>query len=507
MQLARLEGRCKQTAMFLGVDLGTSSLKVVLLDQSESLVAEAAVPLTTTSLHPSWCEQDPDAWWSAFRQALGELQAQEPRAFRAVRALGLSGQMHAALLVDRRGDAVRPAMLWNDGRAVEECAELQSAVPDLASVAGIVAMPGFTAPKILWLRNHEPESFSRLSTVLLAKDFLRLKLTGEAVTDMSDAAGTLYLDQQRRDWSDDILAATGLDRSVMPRLAEGNDAAGSIHAEGLREFGIDGPVVVAAGAGDVAAAAIGIGAIADGDAFVSLGTSAQLFVTDESYRPQPSTLLHAFAHALPGRWFRMAAMLNGVSCLNWVARIVGEPEIEKLLDRCESAYRRPSRVLFLPYLSGERTPHNDARARGALVGLDPSVEAVDLVQATLEGVAFSLLEARQLLEASDATLTSVAAVGGGARSRFLMQLVAHVLGVPVVRHAGRENGPAIGAARLARMALTGESAEQVCVKPPVLDVLEPDRALTAAYGERFETYRRLYPALKGLFRSELTSPP
>ena len=267
----------------------------------------------------------------------------------------------------------------------------------------------------------------------------------------------------------------------------------------LKAWGIDGPAVVAAGAGDAAAAAIGIGAVEDGDAFISLGTSAQFFVTDARYRPKPEALLHAFAHALPARWFRMAAMLNGATCLDFVARTVGD-DIGALLDKVEAHYRGPSRILFLPYLSGERTPHNDPFARGVFAGLDLDARSSDLMQAALEGVAFSLLEARQLIEDAGVRLDKIGAVGGGARSRFWMQVIAHVLGLPVVRYRGSGTGPAFGAARLARLALTGEEPKAVCFKPPVLDVLEPDPALTAAYAERFKAFGRLYQALRPLFR-------
>jgi xylulokinase len=414
--------------------------------------------------------------------------------------------MHGAVLVDRAGEAIRPAILWNDGRSVAECESLQAAVPDLPQIVGVIAMPGFTAPKLLWLRSHESASLTRLWKVLSPKDYLRLKLTGEAVTDMSDAAGTLWLDQSARDWSEPIVAASSVSRSEMPTLVDGSAAAGFIRSALLKEWGIAGPVVVAGGAGDAAAAAIGIGAVGEGDAFISLGTSAQFFVTDAAYRPQPETLLHAFAHALPGRWFRMAAMLNGASCLEWAARLIGATDIAALVDRVEAGFRGPSRVLFLPYLVGERTPYNDPSARGVFVGLDPTIEPTDLTQAVLEGVAFSLVEAQHCLEAAGIRLGAVAAVGGGARSRFWMQIVAHALGRPVIRYAGSATGPAFGAARLARLALTGEPPDDVCAKPPILDVLDPDPALHAVYCERFEVFRRLYRALKGEFPAAVTPP-
>ena len=480
----------------LGIDLGTSSLKAVLVDGNERILAQAAVPLQTANPRPGWSEQNPEDWWAAFGQAVRELRLAAPKALGATRALGLSGQMHGAVLVDGQGTPLRPAILWNDGRAAAECDLLMAAVPELPRIAGIVAMPGFTAPKLLWLSRHEPETVARTWKLLPPKDFVRLKLSGEAATDMSDAAGTLWLDQAARDWSDPILAATGLGREHMPGLVEGSEGAGELRPALCRDWGIDGPVLLAGGAGDAAAAAIGIGAVEDGDAFVSLGTSAQYFVTDDAYRPHPETLLHAFAHALPGRWFRMAAMLNGAACLEWAARLVGEHDIGGLLRGVEAQFRGPSRLVFLPYLSGERTPHNDPHARGVFIGLDVASGPLDLVQAVLEGVAFSLLEAQHCLDAAGVRPDNVAAVGGGARSRFWMQLLAHCLGRPVIRYTGSEKGPAFGAARLARLALTREPVAAVCGKPDILDILEPDAALHANFAARLERYRRLYQALK-----------
>jgi xylulokinase len=480
----------------LGIDLGTSSLKAVLTDETEAPFAAATVPIATSNPRPGWSEQDPRDWWSALRKALQSLRREQPEAFRAVRAVGLSGQMHGAVLLDERGDPCRPAILWNDGRAMRECEILTAAVPDLGRIAGVLAMPGLTAPKLLWLKTHEPESFACIWKVVSPKDFLRFRMTGEAITDMSDAAGTLWLDEAARDWSDAMLEASGLGREAMPALVEGSAAAGAVRPALLRELGIDGPIVVAGGAGDVAAAAVGIGAVEEGDAFISLGTSAQFFVAGERYCPLPESLLHAFAHAVPGRWFRMAAMLNGASCLEWLARTLGSRDIAELLRQVEARFAGPSRVLFLPYLSGERTPHNDPHARGVFAGVDHSVDAADLAQAVLEGVAFSLLEAQELLERGGATLTKVAVVGGGSQSRFWMQLVAHVLGRPLVRPAGGEKGPAFGAARLARLAASGEAPAVACAKPPVVDTLDPDAALHGAYAARFRTYGSLYRRLR-----------
>lgn len=388
----------------LGLDIGTSAVKAVLVGEDENVVAEASAPLATTQPKSGWSEQNPDDWLTATEIVLASLKGSAPVAFGDIRALGLSGQMHAALLLDGTDRPIRPAILWNDGRATAECAALEAEVPNLPMIAGVIAMPGFTAPKLRWLRDHEPEAFWRTRRILLAKDYVRLKLTGEAATDMSDAAGTLLLDEARRDWSDAIIAACGLARTAMPRLLEGSAPSGMLRREILSGWGIEHDVVVAAGAADAAAGAIGIGAISEGDNFISLGTSAQLFVTRDRYEPKPATLIHAFAHALPSRWFEMAAMLNGAIVLDWTTRLFGEPDIGALIARVEARFRGPSPVIFLPYLSGERTPHNDAEARGVFFGIDALTSREDLIQAVLEGVAFSFMDARLALGAAVVTL-------------------------------------------------------------------------------------------------------
>jgi xylulokinase len=491
---------------FLGLDLGTSAVKAVLVDDRQRVIAEASASLSISRPRPGWSEQSPEDWWKAAVEVAAALRQKNKAALEAVRALSVSGQMHGAVLLDRAGKPLRPAILWNDNRAVAQCAALEAAVPDLGSRAGIAAMPGFTAPKLLWVRQNEPDVFARIAMVVSPKDYLRLRLTGTPATDMSDAAGTLWLDQGRRDWSDDVLAASGLSRSHVPPLLEGNAAAGEVDRSVQVEWGLAGPVVVAAGAGDAAAAAIGIGAVNPGDAFISLGTSAQLFMTEDRYRPQPGSLLHAFAHGLPDRWYRMAAMLNGASCLEWIARLLGEREPGALIQQAEQTYNGPSRVLFLPYLSGERTPHDDPSARGVFAGLDASAGAGDIVHATLEGVAFSLVEACDCFEAAGTKLGTLAVVGGGARSHFWVQLLANALRRPLVRYSGSELGPAFGAARLARMALTGESPEAVCTKPEVLDQSSPDATLSAGYAKRFDNYQALYRGLRPTFRSMAAEP-
>ncbi len=344
--------------ILLGLDIGTSAVKAVLVDGSETVLATASAPLTTTHPQPGWSEQAPRDWWRAVETVVATLREAQPEIFRQVAAIGLSGQMHGAVLLDGDNQVIRPAILWNDSRATAECGVLSAAVPSLGQIAGVVPMPSFVAPKLLWLRAHEPDAFARIRSILLPKDYVRLALTGEMATDMCDAAGTLLFDERVRDWSKLMLDACGIRRGMLPRLLEGSAVSGTVRQEIRRAWGFERPVVVAAGAGDAAAGAVGIGAIEDGDSFISLGTSAQYFVTRDRYAPKPETLIHAFAHALPGRWFEMAAMLNGATCLTWIAEILGSADIRGAARRGSrrvSPVRRRSSSCLICRANGLRT--------------------------------------------------------------------------------------------------------------------------------------------------------
>ncbi|UVF21766.1 xylulokinase [Microvirga terrae] len=485
-------------AHYLGIDVGTSAVKAILVDDAQAAVAEADVPLNVSRPHDLWSEQDPEAWWEAVQTALDQLRAQAATALSDIRGIGLSGQMHGAVLLDEHGHPLRPAILWNDGRSFREAQELADKHPELSHAMGVIPMPGFTAPKLVWLARHEPDIFRAVRKVMLPKDYIRFKLTGETVTDMSDAAGTWWLDEAKRDWSDAALAATGLTRDHMPRLVEGSQPSGTLRADMAGRWGLRNDVVVAGGAGDAAAGAVGLGAIEDGSAFISLGTSGQLFVTTRDFSPAPEAVVHSFCHAVPGRWFQMAAMLNAASCLAWGAHLL-KRDIDELLRETEAAYRKPSAVLFLPYLAGERTPHNDPYARGVFFGLSPQTDQTDLVQAILEGVAFSFADAKQCLEQAGTPLTYAGMIGGGSRSVFWARIFANVLNVPMLRYRGSDKGPAFGAARLARLAVTAEMPEAVCTPPDILETIEPDSRLVELYGPRIEAFRSLYRALKPEF--------
>jgi xylulokinase len=485
--------------VYAGIDLGTSAVKAVLVDETERVLQAVSAPLETRRPRPLWSEQDPDDWWRATRSALDGLRAGSPREFAALRAIGLSGQMHGATLLDAHDRPLRPAILWNDGRSGAECAELERRLPALRAITGNRAMPGFSAPKLLWVAKHEPGLFARVARVLLPKDYVRLRLVGDHVSDLSDASGTLWLDVGRRAWSEAVLAACGLDARAMPRLVEGSASSGVVRGELAREWGLGPGVVVAGGGGDQAAGAIGVGVVRAGQAFVSLGTSGVLFAATDGYAPRPELGVHTFCHALPATWHQMSVILSAASALAWAARATGAADEAALLAEVEAADRDPGPLVFLPYLSGERTPHNDPHAKGVLFGLGHETTRADVARAVLEGVAFALADGQAALLAAGARLESVLAIGGGARSRLFRRIVAAALDRPLGHGAGAEVGPALGAARLARMAATGEKPDAVCRPQPADDVVEPEPGLRDRYREKLETYRRLYGALRGEF--------
>ena len=480
--------------MYLGLDLGTSGVKSVIMDDAQVIVAQASAPLSVSRPQPLFSEQDPGEWWRAAVDSILQL----PAAARAgVRAIGLSGQMHGATLLDATDVPLRPAILWNDGRSGAECLELERREPRSRLITGNIMMPGFTAPKLLWVARYEPQQFARTAMVLLPKDYLRLKLTGERVSDMSDASGTGWLDVARRQWSEAMLAATGLALSQMPRLVEGSEISGELTAQVAGLLGL-GKVPVAGGAGDNAASAVGMGVISPGQAFLSLGTSGVLFAVTDRFRPNPERAAHAFCHALPGRWHQMAVLLSAASALDWVAQLLGVADLPALVEAARTRGLREDSPFFLPYLSGERTPHNDPHARGVFFGLTHATTPPDLVNAVLEGVALAFADGLDVLLESGGRIEEISMTGGGARLPYWGELLAAALHRPLVYRAGSEVGAALGAARLARMAL-GEAPWAVCGQPPVVRVADPEPRLAALLASRRGRFVRLYRDLRGNF--------
>jgi xylulokinase len=487
--------------MYLGIDVGTSEVKVALVDPGQRLVATAHAGLEVDRPRPGWSEQVPEAWWRATQDAIAALRADHGRELAAVRGIGLSGQMHGAVLLDDGDQVLRPAILWNDARSEEECAELERRVPESRRLTGNMAMPGFTAPKLLWVARHEPDIFARTARVLLPKDYLRWCLTGEHVSEMSDSAGTLWLDVARRDWSDVMLAATGLERRHMPRLVEGTQPSGQLRPELASAWGMS-DVVVAGGAGDNAASAVGLGVVAEGQGFISLGTSGVFFLATDGYRPNPDGGVHTFCHALPGVWHQMAVMLSAASCLRWAARITGARDEAALIGEAEALgpAAMAQAPIFLPYLSGERTPHNDAFARGVWFGLAHDTDRAALGYSVLEGVAFGLADGYAALSEAGGVARAVSLTGGGSRSRHWARIIASLLDLPLALTQGSEVGAALGAARLGQLAHTGAAVSSVCTPPPVLETIEPDRSWRELLAPRLARFRALYSRLRPLFR-------
>jgi xylulokinase len=477
--------------MFLGIDIGTSGVKAVVIDTHGAVVGQGVAALTVQRPQPLWSEQDPADWWAATTAAVLAIDASIRR---AVRGIGIAGQMHGATLLGADDRPLRPAILWNDGRSFAQCEAMEAEVPNLREVSGNIAMPGFTAPKLRWVRDHEPEIFEQVRTVLLPKDYVRLLMTGDKASDMSDSAGTLWLDVAKRTWSDDLLAACSLTADHMPRLVEGSETSGMLLPQVAELWGM-AQVPVAGGGGDNAAGAAGIGVVSDGKALLSLGTSGVIFVANDRFKPNPARAVHAFCHCLPDLWHQMSVHLSAASCIDWVARLTGVTGAAELFARAEAAGPASGPELFLPYLSGERTPHNDAQVRGGFLRLDNDTSPDKLAQAVLEGVAFALADGLDVLREAGTDVAELAVIGGGARSRYWGETISAAMGVPLVYLHGGEVGPAMGGARLAQLAVDGGTPSEVCVAPPVAHVIQPDAALADRLAPKQQAFRDAYPRI------------
>lgn len=478
--------------MYIGLDLGTSGLKALLIDEAQTIIAEAQAPLDVQRPQSGWSEQLPADWLSATATAMEALAAAQDLS--GVRAIGLSGQMHGATLLDGADNVLRPCILWNDTRASVEAAAMD-ADPSFRKVTGNIVFPGFTAPKLAWVKAHEPEIFAKTARVLLPKDYLRLWLTGEAVSEMSDASGTSWLDVGKRVWSEDLLAACDLTPQHMPRLVEGAAVSAQLRPEIAARWGLPAGIPVAGGGGDNAASAVGVGVVNAGDAFISLGTSGVLFAATDSYAPDPATAVHSFCHALPDTWHQMGVILAATDALEWYARLTGSSASALTADL--GPLRAPGKTTFLPYLGGERTPHNDAAARGAFVGLEHSTDRTAATIAVLEGVTHAIRDCHDALRATGTRIERLTAVGGGSRSDYWLSAIATALGLPVDVPVSGDFGGAFGAARLAMMADTGAGA-RLATRPKISRSIAPDEALRPAFAEAHARYSDTYHALKGI---------
>jgi xylulokinase len=477
----------------VGLDVGTTGVKAIAVSPDGAVLATATRSYPLSTPRPGWSEQDPEDWWVAASAALAEVSVGG-----AVTGIGLSGQMHGLVVLDADGRVIRPALLWNDQRTAAECAEIEERVgrKRLIELTGNQALTGFTAPKLLWLRRHEPDAYSRIARVMLPKDYVRLRLTGEWAIDAADASGTLLFDVARRRWSDEVLEALELPHDWFPPVLESPDLAGVVHTSNKVLRGTP----VAAGAGDQPAAALGVGIDRPGPVSVVLGTSGVVLAALPGYAHDPEGRVHAFCHAVPATWQAMGVMLSAAGSLEWLReRLAPDAPFDVLVAEAEAWPPGAEGLLFAPYLAGERTPHADPDARGAFVGLQLRHDRGALVRAVLEGVAFGLRDALEAVRELGVDVSVGRASGGGARSRFWLELVASVLEVPL-ELTESEEGSAFGAALLGGVAAGVFSdvhqAVTQCVR--VGQGVEPDPALSVAYAEQYERFRLLYPTLRSL---------
>ena len=478
--------------MFIGLDLGTSHLKGIVIDDAQNVCAEASVSLSLMRPKNGWSEQNPQDWLDATENVMASLANKVN--LKKVNAIGLSGQMHGATLLDKNDNVLRPCILWNDTRSAEEASYLDSKTI-FRNLTGNIVFPGFTAPKLAWVRKHEPNIFAKISKVLLPKDYLRLWLCGEYVAEMSDAAGTSWLDVKRRDWSDALLAETDLDRSQMPTLIEGCEISGVLKKTHASKWGLPHGVIIAGGGGDNAASAIGVGVVKAGDAFVSLGTSGVLFAASDEYQPDAASAVHTFCHALPNTWHQMGVILAATDAMNWFGQVLNSSAQEMTNDL--GLLKAPSKTLFLPYLGGERTPHNDSQIRASFINLDHNADRQAMIRAVIEGVAFAFRDWFDALSSTGTKINQLVAVGGGAKSEYWVQAIATTLGLPISIPVAGDYGGAFGAARLGMIAY-GINRYDVAISPKIKHIIEPVMSLHDDYLSALKSYRETYKVLKAI---------
>ncbi len=483
--------------MYLGLDFGTSSVKGVLIDANQKILGTASAPLKVSRPQSGWSEQNPVDWWKAAGKVVAALRKAKPKAVAAVEGIGLSGQQHGATLLDKDGKVLRPCILWNDARSFAECKDILDNEPRAVAHCGNVPLAGYTAPKLVWVRKHEPKIFEKVAKVLLPKDYIRFRMTGDYASDMSDSAGTYWLDIEKRDWSDMLLKASHMRRDQMPKLYEGTDATGRLTAAVAKAWGMPKRPIVAGGGGDNAASACGIGAVKNGEGFISIGTSGVLFVSNDKFSPNANRMVHAFCHATPNTWHQMGVILSATASLEWLAGILKTPapQLTKALGKTVSA---PSSALFLPYLSGERTPVGDSEVRGVMMGLGHETDAKIMTHAVLDAVAFAFRDSFEALLQGGASINRLMAVGGGTKSELWLKIIATVLGVPIDLPAAGEVGGAFGAARMGLVAATSADYKKIFTKPKIAKTIMPDTKLRSAYDQAYARYTKIYPAIKGL---------
>lgn len=492
---------------FLGVDIGTSGVKATVIGVDGEILATSTAPLTMQTPQPGWAEQDPNAWWEASRKAIKESIQQAGST--KIQAIGLSGQMHSSVFLDSGGNVVRPALLWCDGRTTKECAEITNTVGEsnLHDWTCNAALEGFTLPKVLWLRNNEPDNFKRVTKVMLAKDYIRYRLTGVMATEPSDASGTLMYDVRRDRWSRELLEAVNLPESLLPDVGGSSETLGKVSANVAVDLGLVPGTPIVGGGADNACGAIGVGVVSPGEATASWGTSGTVLAPTAQPVVDPKLRTHTFRHAAPNTWYVMGVVLSAGGAFAWfrdqLARdLTGAPDADKQLDEeAKKIAIGADGVTFLPYLQGDRTPHRDASARGAFIGMTLAHTRAHLTRAVVEGVCFAMRDSITILREMGLPLSTLLLTGGGSKSNFLRQLQADVYGLPVTVPA-REEGPAYGAALLAAVGAGAFPDIATACKATLgsgKDIQHPDPVNINSYEEPYKRFRMLYPVLKNNF--------
>lgn len=484
--------------LYIGIDLGTSAVKLLLMDEKGNIknIVSREYPLSFPK--PGWSEQNPYDWYDGVMAGLKELTADCER--KQVRGISFGGQMHGLVMLDKDDNVIRPAILWNDGRTVKECEYLNNVIgkKKLSEYTANIAFAGFTAPKILWVRENEPENFKKIAKIMLPKDYIAYRLTGVFSTEPSDASGMLLFDVKKRDWSDEMLEICGINREMLPKIYESYEITGTVKPEIAKGLGIGTDTIVAAGAGDNAAAAVGTGTVGGGNCNISLGTSGTIFITSDKFLVDENNALHSFAHA-DGGYHLMGCMLSAASCNKWwMDEILKTREYAKEQEEIEKLGE--NHVFFLPYLMGERSPHNDPLVRGTFTGMSMDTTRKDMTQAVLEGVAFGLRDSLEVARGQGLTITKSKICGGGAKSPLWRRIMANVLNLELEIIASEE-GPALGGAMLAAVACGEYDSVQDAAKAivKVVETVKPEKELVLKYQERYEEFVRIYPAVKGLF--------
>ena len=484
--------------LYVGIDLGTSAVKLLLMDGEGKIQKIVSREYPLYFPHPGWSEQKPEDWYEQVMDGMKELIAEADKS--KVAGISFGGQMHGLVILDKEDQVIRPAILWNDGRTYEECDYLNNVIgkEKLSEYTANISFTGFTAPKILWVKNKEPENFKKIVKIMLPKDYIAYKLTGVNCTDVSDASGMLLMDVKNRRWSKEMCEICGISEEMLPKLYESYECVGTVKPEIARELGIPETVKVAAGAGDNAAAAVGTGTVGDGMCNISLGTSGTIFISSEKLGVDKNNALHAFAHA-DGHYHLMGCMLSAASCNKWwMDEIIGTSDYGA--EQKKIGALGENHVYFLPYLMGERSPHNNPNARGTFIGMTMDTTRADMTQAVLEGVAFALRDSFEVAKSLGIKIERTKICGGGAKSPLWKKMIANILNLKV-DVIESEEGPALGGAMLAAVAC-GEykNVEEAAAKiVRIVDTVEPEEELVKKYDERYQQFRQIYPACKPLF--------